>query len=89
MKSYGQLTELYKDIRITAAPGQKKGIRKRIAGWFLRNQDGLFRILLLACMILAVLVIVSLLSQLIFGDVPWLRLFFNGFKIIGTETLSG
>ncbi len=88
-KSYGQLTELYKDIRITAAPGQKKGIRKRIAGWFLRNQDGLFRILLLACMILAVLVIVSLLSQLIFGDVPWLRLFFNGFKIIGTETLSG
>lgn len=86
-KSYGQLTELYKDIRITAAPGQKKGIRKRIAGWFRRNQDSMFRFLLHFCAVLAGLVLLSLLSQLILGDVPWLRLFFNGFKIIGTETL--
>lgn len=86
-KSYGQLTELYKDIRITAAPGQKRGLRKRIAGWFLRNQDGLFRFLLYVCVILAGLTLISLLFQLITGDIPWLRLFFNGFKTIGTETL--
>ncbi|MCI9436369.1 MAG: hypothetical protein HFH85_04220 [Lachnospiraceae bacterium] len=86
-KSYRKLTELYKDIRITAAPGQKKGIRKRIVGWFLRNQDGLFRFLLYLCSVLAILVLVSLLSQLILGDIPWLRLFINGFKTIGTETL--
>lgn len=86
-KSYEQLTELYKDIRITAAPGQKKGLRKRIAGWFLRNQDGLFRVLLSLCVVLMFLVVLSLLSQLIFGDIPWLRLLFNGFKTIGTESL--
>ena len=86
-KSYGQLTELYKDIRITAAPGQKRGLRKQIAGWFLRNQDGLFRVLLSLCVVLTVLVVLSLLSQLIFGDIPWLRLLFNGFKTIGTESL--
>lgn len=86
-KSYGRLTELYKDIRITAAPGQKKGIRKRIKGWFLRNQDGLFRFLLYLCAALAVLVLLSLLSQLFLGDIPWLRLLFNGFKTIGTESL--
>lgn len=87
-KSYEQLTELYKDIRITAAPGQKKGIRKRIAGWFLRNQDGLFRVLLYICVLLAILVLLSVLSQLIFGDIPWLRLLFNGFKTIGTERIN-
>ena len=86
-KSYGQLMELYKDIRITAAPGQKMGFRKRAAGWFRRNQDGLFRVLLYLCAVLAALVLLSLLSQLFLGDIPWLRLLFNGFKIIGTETL--
>ena len=87
-KSYRKLTELYKDIRITAAPGKKKGIRKRIAGWFRRNQDGMFRFLLYLCAVLAFFVIVSLLTQLIVGDIPWLRLFFNGFETIGTETLT-
>ena len=86
-KSYDKFTELYKDIRITAAPGQKKGIRKRIRAWYLRRQNGLFRILLCICAVLAVLTLVSLLSQLLFGDIPWLRVLFNGFKTIGTESL--
>ena len=87
-KSYRKLTELYKDIQITAAPGKKKGIRKRIVGWFRRNQDGLFRFLLYVCALLAFFVLISLISQLIVGDIPWLRLFFNGFKTIGTEALD-
>lgn len=86
-KSYGQFTELYKDIRITAAPGKKRGIRRRVVSWFCRNQDGLFRLLLCVCAVLAALVLVSLVSQLIWGDIPWLRLLFNGFKTIGTESL--
>lgn len=85
-KSYDRFMELYKDIRITAAP-QKKSLIKQIKAWFIRNQDVLFRILLVVCVILAIVAVVSLISQLLFGDIPWLRLFFNGFKTIGTESL--
>lgn len=86
-KSYDKFTELYKDIRITAAPGQKQGIRKKMKAWFNYRQEGLFRILLCICLVLAVLALVSFVSQLFFGDIPWLRILFNGFKTIGTETL--
>ena len=87
-KSYDRITELYKDIRIAGVSGQKQGIRKRIKAWFARRQDGLFRILLCICLVLGVLALVSILFQLIFGDIPWLRILFNGFKTIGTETLA-
>lgn len=86
-KSYDRFTELYKDIRITAVPKKKRGIRKRIKAWFVRRQDGLFRLLLCICLFLAILALVSLISQLLFGDIPWLRILFNGFKTIGTESL--
>lgn len=62
-------------------------MRKRIRVWFARRQDVLFRILLCICLILGGLALVSLISQLLFGDIPWLRILFNGFKTIGTESL--
>jgi len=86
-KSYDRFTELYKDIRITAAPGKKMGILRRAVRWVKLNQDGIFHVLLVVCVILAVLAALSLISQLIFGDIPWLRILFNGFKTIGTESL--
>ncbi len=86
-KSYDRFTELYKDIRITAAPAKKRGIIRRIKDWFIYHQDTFMRILMIICLILGTIAILSLISQLIFGDIPWLRLFFNGFKKIGTESL--
>jgi hypothetical protein len=86
-KSYDRFTELYKDIRITAVPGQKKGIRKRVKSWYTGRQEGLFHVLLIVCLIVAVLALISLISQLLFGEIPWLRILFNGFKTIGTESL--
>ncbi|MCD8196683.1 MAG: hypothetical protein LUE24_05910 [Lachnospiraceae bacterium] len=88
-KSYDSFTELYKDIQIAAAPEKRRGIRKRLTAWLARQQDTIFRILLIVCTVLVVIVLASLLCQLIFGDVPWLRLLFNGFKTIGTESLVG
>ncbi|MCD8130250.1 MAG: hypothetical protein LUE16_03050 [Lachnospiraceae bacterium] len=88
-RSYSSFTELYKDIRIAAAPEKKKGIIQRIKAWFVRRQDLVFRISLYLCVVLSVVVLASLITQLIFGDIPWLRLLFNGFKTIGTETLTG
>ena len=39
------------------------------------------------CILLVLLVIASFVTQAIFGDIPWLRFFFNAFKKIGTESL--
>lgn len=85
-KSYDRFMELYKDIRVTATP-LKRGFLKKVKVWFVRNQDALFRILLVMCIMLAFAAVVLLVSQLLFGDIPLLRIFFNGFKTIGTESL--
>ena len=39
------------------------------------------------CVLLILVVIASFVTQAIFGDIPWLRFFFNSFKTIGTESL--
>ena len=86
-RSYQKFTELYKDIRIASAPKKKKGIRAMLKRWFARNRDRLFGILLWICALLILVVIASFVTQAIFGDIPWLRFFFNSFKTIGTESL--
>ncbi len=86
-QSYTRFVELYKDVRISAAPREKAGLWRRIKAWFSRNKDRLFRVLLWISILLALFVILSFLTQLIFGDVPWLRLFINSFDVIGTESL--
>ncbi len=86
-RSYRKFTELYKDIRIAAAPKNKQSLIRSVRLFFRRNKDTIFRVLLWICLILLVFVLVSLISQLIFGDIPFLRIFFNGFKMIGTESL--
>lgn len=85
--AYTKFVELYKDVRISAVPKGKTGFFQRIRQWFARNKDALFKVLLWISIILALFVILSFLSQLIFGDVPWLRLFINSFDRIGTESL--
>ena len=85
--SYHKFTELYKDVRIAAAPKEKRGLINTIKAWYYRNKDGMFRILLVISAILAILALVSLITQLLFGDVPWLRVFLRSFEKIGTESL--
>lgn len=86
-KSYHKFTELYKDIRIAAAPKQRGSIMGHLRAWFMRNRDRIFRVMLRLCILLVILVIATFVTQAIFGDIPWLRLFINGFKKIGTESL--
>lgn len=86
-QSYSRFTELYKDITIAAQPKKKLNIVGRIKALWKRSKDGLFRLFLVLCVLLIVFAALSLVSQVIFGDVPWLRIFFNNFKQIGTESL--
>ncbi len=87
-KSYGSFTELYRDLRIAAAPVEKGNILQRIKAFFHRNADRLFGIFFWICLIAAIIALILLLSNLVVGDVPFLRLFYNSFQKIGTESLK-
>lgn len=87
-RSYNEFSELYKDIRVAAVSKEKIRIRTRISAWIRAYKDMLFRILLCICVFLSIIVLTTFLAQLFFGDAPWLRLFSNSFKVIGTENLE-
>ena len=85
--SYHSFKDLYKDVEIAAEPPGKNNIIASLKAWFNRNKQTLFRILLWTSVILALFVIITFLTNLIFGDVPWLRLFIRSFEKIGLESL--
>ncbi len=86
--SYSRFTELYRDLRIAATPVKKRQLLVRIKSFFHRNSDRLFGILFWVSLILGIVALVLLLTHLVWGDVPFLRIFFNSFKNIGTESLT-
>lgn len=87
-RSYSYFTELYRDIRLTAIPEKQLGIKDRLRGLWLRSRDKLFRLLLVICVFAAVAALIMLISQIVSGDIPLLRLFKHCFDIIGTEHLN-
>lgn len=86
--SYSRFTELYRDLSIASTPTKKRSIIVRIKSFFYRNADTLFGILFWVSLILGIVALVLLLTHLVWGDVPFLRIFFNSFKNIGTESLQ-
>lgn len=87
-RSYSSLAELYRDIQLTALPETKPTLRQRIKGAWIRNRDTIFRVLLVLCTIALIVAAIMLISQIIFGDIPFLRLFRHCFDTIGTEHLN-
>ena len=85
--AYTGFPELYQDIKLTALPQMKTSLKSRFRIFWQNSRDQLFRILLVLCILLAIVAAVVLISQLIFGDVPLLRLFRHTFDVIGTENL--
>ena len=86
-ESYQSFQELYRDLRITLHTEQRRGLLRWLKWQWENNQGGLFRILLAVCLILIFFTLICFLSKAIWGDVPFLRVLFNHFKIIGTESL--
>ena len=85
--AYTGFPELYQDIKVTALPTVKPSLKKRARIFWQNNRVRLFRLLLVLCILLVIAAVVILVSQLIFGDVPLLRLFRHAFDVIGTENL--
>lgn len=86
--TYFHFTELYKDVKAAMVPKRGGGIFLRIRLFLSRNKDTIFRALFRISIVLAVFVILTFLTNLIFGDVPWLRLFIRSFERIGLESLT-
>lgn len=87
-RSYSSLAELYRDIQLTALPEKKPTLGQRIRGFWVRNRDRIFHILLVVCTIALIVTVIMLISQILFGDIPLLRLFRHCFDTIGTEKLN-
>jgi hypothetical protein len=84
--AFRSLPELYRDIKITELPKKKK-LKTRFADAWRHNRDRLFSALLALCVIVAIFAVIVLLSQLIFGNVPILRIFQRCFDVIGLRSL--
>lgn len=87
-KDYNQFQELYRDVQIAAEIKNKKDWKHQGEKFLLKYKDKLFRALIILGIITSIVGIVALISILLFGDIPLLRLFTNDFRIIGTVILG-
>lgn len=92
-RGYGHMRELYQDVRL-AGCGEGSGKFKNLKrlGKRLRHIDRkhprrILRIFMICCLLLGGLAFCMVLSQIIWGEIPFLRLFHNPFETIGTESL--
>lgn len=84
---YQRFTDFYKDLKMASQPLKKEGIIAKIKKFYRHNQDRIFRLVMIICILLGIFAFAMIVSQLIFSDVPFLRMFINPFKQIGTESL--
>ena len=87
-QAYRDFRELYKDIRLSQTSLEKRGVLKRIKDYLHQNQSTIFRVLFYLTVILMITVAIMFLSDLIWGENPFLRFFNNSYKHIGTESLT-
>lgn len=84
---YYRFTDFYKDLKMASLPLKKEGILAGIQKFYRHNQDRIFRVVMVICILLGILALTMIVSQVFFSDVPFFRLFINPFKEIGTESL--
>lgn len=84
---YQRFTNFYKDLKMASLNLNKEGILTKIRKFLKHNQDRIFRLVMITCILLGLLTLMMIVSQLFFSDVPLFRMFINPFKEIGTESL--
>ena len=86
-EDYQSIQELYRDLKISRKAGTRMSALQWVKYWWQENRNRLFRLLLITCLVLLFFVVACFLSKAIWGDVLFLRVFYNHFKVIGTESL--
>lgn len=84
---YYEFSQLYRDLKLSSARSGKRNILKKAAEFAAARKDTIFRALLAACFLMVLLAFVMIVSQAIFGEIPFFRIFQKCFETIGTESL--
>lgn len=87
-KDYNRFQELYRDVQVATEVQGKRNWKQEFIDLFLKYKDKLFKTLLILGVVTSVLGIITLISFLIFGDIPLLRILTNDFREIGTVILG-
>lgn len=86
---YETFDSLYRDLRLVKGTFNRQGRLTELRLLFQNHQKGLFRILRILCIGVMILALASLLSRAVWGEIPFLRILVNHFRVIGTQSLSG
>ena len=86
-QGYQNFRDLYRDIRLSSSMVGKRSLKARILGLSREHQATIYKALLVVSVFLLILTVSMMISQRIWGEVPFLRILFNNFKQIGTESL--
>ncbi len=86
---YEDFGALYRDMRLVKRTMKKTG--KFTGLWLLitGRREELFKLLRVLCIGVMLFTVVILLSRAVWGEIPFLRIMVNHFKVIGTESLTG
>lgn len=86
-EGYRKFSELYKDIRLSSAQDNKKGIIAKIIRFFKKRREFFYKVLYAGAVILVITMILSFISTKITGNNIFTVLFSNTFLQIGTESM--
>lgn len=86
---YETFDSLYRDLRLVKGTLHRRG---RLSEWrlfFKNHQNGLLRGVRILCTGVMILALICLLSRAVWGEIPFLRILVNHFRVIGTQSLAG
>lgn len=86
---YKTFGSLYRDLRLVKGTLHKRGRLANLRLFLRSHRHNMFQLLRIVCMGVIALALVSLVSRVIWGEIPFLRIFVNHFQVIGTESLTG
>ena len=84
---YQKFIVLYKDLQMAAQPVKKETSRDKFVQLVKKNRDKIFRVFIIICIIAVIVAAFMMVSQWIFSDIPFLRIFTNSFEQIGNQSL--
>lgn len=84
---YTTFSDLYLDIQAGTGIGKNKGLLIRIKNYIQRHKGKILLVIKAVCILVGITALIFLITNIIFGDNPLLRLFVNTFKKIGTESM--
>ncbi len=85
--SYSLLSELEDDLLLSAISTKRTALPKRIWMFIRAHSYVIFNVVKVCLVVLAVVALITLVMQLTMGDIPYLRLFYNSFEVIGDRSM--